>query len=73
MSAIDHFRRFTGLSRTLPARLSDWFDQREAARMLAKLDDRALADIGLTRADVGSLAPVDWQEARSPQSCVGCQ
>jgi uncharacterized protein YjiS (DUF1127 family) len=50
-----------------------WLDQRKARRLLASMDDRTLADIGLTRADVetapGRSAPRDPALA----TCTTCQ
>jgi uncharacterized protein YjiS (DUF1127 family) len=38
-----------------------WLDARESRRALYRLDDRALADIGLTQADLGSTdAAASW-------------
>ena len=39
-------------------RLEAWLDARESRRALYRMDDRALADIGLTQADLGRPDPV---------------
>lgn len=44
-------------------RLEGWLDRRASSRALYGMDDRALADIGLSRADVeGQNASVSWQD-----------
>jgi uncharacterized protein YjiS (DUF1127 family) len=46
-----------------------WLDARESRRALYRLDDRALADIGLTQADLGSADPdASWQSLLLPSS-----
>jgi uncharacterized protein YjiS (DUF1127 family) len=46
-----------------------WLDDRESRRALYRLDDRALADIGLTQADLGRAETVSsWQSLLLPSS-----
>jgi uncharacterized protein YjiS (DUF1127 family) len=50
-----HLSRRRGQRRSGPgllARLQAWQERRRAIRHLAQLDDRLLADIGLSRADI---------------------
>jgi uncharacterized protein YjiS (DUF1127 family) len=43
-------------------RLESWLDRRAGRRALYRLDDRALSDIGLTRADLDRPEPAGgWQ------------
>ena len=43
-------------------RLEAWLDARASRRALYRLDDRALADLGLSAADLGRVdAAVSWQ------------
>lgn len=41
-------------------RLEAWLDRRAGSRILYRLDDRGLADIGLSRADVDGLNVDSW-------------
>jgi uncharacterized protein YjiS (DUF1127 family) len=41
----------------LVLRIEAWFDRRASQRALARLDERALADIGLTESDLGRPEP----------------
>ncbi|EIM29251.1 DUF1127 domain-containing protein [Microvirga lotononidis] len=43
-------------------RYEAWLDARENAKALYRLDDRELADIGLSRADVAGLNVASWQD-----------
>ncbi|WP_230531743.1 DUF1127 domain-containing protein [Microvirga roseola] len=43
-------------------KLEAWLERRRTARILYGLDDRALADIGLSRADVEELNTSSWQD-----------
>lgn len=43
-------------------RFESWLDRRRTSKELYGLDDRALADIGLSRADVESLNVASWQD-----------
>ena len=46
-----------------------WLDARESRRALYELDERALADIGLTQADLGRVdAAASWQSLLLPSS-----
>ena len=47
-------------------RYEAWLGQRRSARVLYRLDDRALADLGLSRADVEGLNTVSWQDHLPP-------
>ena len=47
--------RFVGLLRA-------WWRYNESVRELARLNERELADIGITRSEIASVA---WQNARS--------
>lgn len=47
-------------------RYEAWLDQRRSARVLYGLDDRALADLGLSRADVEGLNTASWQDHLPP-------
>ena len=42
-------------------RFEAWLDRRKTSRILYRLDDHALADIGLSRADVEGLNTASWQ------------
>jgi uncharacterized protein YjiS (DUF1127 family) len=51
----------------LVLRIEAWFDRRATRRALYRLDDRALADIGLTRADLGRPDPsTSWHSLITP-------
>jgi uncharacterized protein YjiS (DUF1127 family) len=39
-----------------------WLDRRRTSKVLYELDDHALADIGLSRADVEGLNAASWQD-----------
>jgi uncharacterized protein YjiS (DUF1127 family) len=69
MSTLAHVRDLL----SLPARLNEWLHQRNTVRLLASLDDRALADIGLTRADVEKAADRSGPRDRALATCGPCQ
>jgi len=43
-------------------RVESWLDARRSAKALYRLDDRELADIGLSRADLEGLNAASWQD-----------
>ena len=43
-------------------RFEAWLDRRKTSKELYGMDDRALADIGLSRADVDGLNAASWQD-----------
>jgi len=43
-------------------RYEAWLDRRRTVKTLYELDDHALADIGLSRADVDGLNEASWQD-----------
>ncbi len=43
-----------------------WLDRRASSRALYLMDDRELADIGLSRADVEGLNSTSWQDYLPP-------
>ena len=43
-------------------RFESWLDSRKTSKELYGMDDRALADIGLSRADVEGLNVASWQD-----------
>lgn len=43
-------------------RFETWLDRRRTSKALYTLDDRELADIGLSRADVEGLNVASWQD-----------
>ena len=43
-------------------RYEAWLDKRRDSKALYQMDDRALADIGLSRADVEGLNAASWQD-----------
>ena len=43
-------------------RFESWLDRRKSSKELYGMDDRTLADIGLSRADVESLNAASWQD-----------
>jgi uncharacterized protein YjiS (DUF1127 family) len=43
-------------------RFESWLDARRSAKALDRMDDRALADIGLSRADVEGSNAASWQD-----------
>jgi uncharacterized protein YjiS (DUF1127 family) len=47
-------------------RYEAWLDRRRTSRILYALDDQALHDIGLSRADVEGLNTVSWQDHLPP-------
>jgi uncharacterized protein YjiS (DUF1127 family) len=47
-------------------RYEAWLDRRRTSKILYRLDDHALADIGLSRADVEGLNTVSWQDHLPP-------
>ncbi len=53
-------RRITLLQILL--RFESWLDRRRTSKELYRLDDRALTDIGLSRADVEGLNVASWQD-----------
>jgi uncharacterized protein YjiS (DUF1127 family) len=47
---------------TLLLRYEAWLDRRRTSKILYELDDHALHDIGLSRADVEGLNEASWQD-----------
>ncbi len=47
-------------------RYEAWLDRRRTSKILYELDDHALADIGLSRADVEGLNEASWQDHLPP-------
>ena len=47
-------------------RYEAWLDRRRTSKILYELDDHALHDIGLSRADVEGLNEASWQEHLTP-------
>jgi uncharacterized protein YjiS (DUF1127 family) len=47
-------------------RYEAWLDRRRTSKVLYELDDHALADIGLSRADVEGLNEASWQDQLPP-------
>jgi uncharacterized protein YjiS (DUF1127 family) len=47
-------------------RFEAWLDRRSSRRVLYQMDDRALADIGLSRADIEGLNTPSWQNYLPP-------
>ena len=47
-------------------RYEAWLDRRRTSKILYELDDHALADIGLSRADVEALNEASWQDHLPP-------
>ena len=47
-------------------RVEAWLERRRTSRILYELDDHALADIGLSRADVEGLNGASWQDHLPP-------
>jgi uncharacterized protein YjiS (DUF1127 family) len=47
-------------------RAEAWLDRRRTSKVLYELDDHALADIGLSRADVEGLNEASWQDHLPP-------
>jgi uncharacterized protein YjiS (DUF1127 family) len=47
-------------------RYEAWLDRRRTSKVLYELDDHALADIGLSRADVEGLNEASWQDHLPP-------
>ena len=47
-------------------RYEAWLDQRRTSKELYRMDDRALSDIGLSRADVEGLNVASWQDHLPP-------
>lgn len=43
-------------------RYEAWLDRRRSSKVLYRMDDRELADIGLSRADVEGLSTASWQD-----------
>ena len=43
-------------------RFESWLDRRKSSKELFLMDDQALADIGLSRADVEGLNAASWQD-----------
>jgi uncharacterized protein YjiS (DUF1127 family) len=43
-------------------RFESWLDRRRTSKELYGMDDRSLADIGLSRADVEGLNAASWQD-----------
>lgn len=50
----------------LVLRYEAWLDRRRTSRALYQMDDGALADIGLSRADVEGLNDASWQDYLPP-------
>ena len=50
----------------LVLRIEAWLDRRRTSRILYRLDDEALADIGLSRADVEGQNIASWQDHLPP-------
>ncbi len=62
-------RRHPGEFLRLLLRLEAWLDARESRKALYRMDERALADIGLTQADLGRSDPAaSWQRLLLPYS-----
>ncbi len=56
-------RREPGLNAlALLLRFEAWLDRRKTSKELYGMDDRALADIGLSRADVEGVNANSWQD-----------
>ena len=53
---------------SLLLKVEAWLDARANRRVLYGLDDRALADIGLTRDDVGAPVSTSWHGPAGPSS-----
>ena len=51
---------------TLLLRYEAWLDRRRTSKILYELDDHALHDIGLSRADVEGLNEASWQDHLPP-------
>jgi uncharacterized protein YjiS (DUF1127 family) len=51
---------------TLLLRYEAWLDRRRTSKILYELDDHALHDIGLSRADVEGLNEASWQDHLRP-------
>ena len=47
-------------------RVEAWLERRRTSRILYELDDHALHDIGLSRADVEGLNEASWQDHLPP-------
>jgi uncharacterized protein YjiS (DUF1127 family) len=47
-------------------RYEAWLDRRRTSKILYELDDHALHDIGLSRADVEGLNGASWQDHLPP-------
>ena len=47
-------------------RYEAWLDRRRTSRILYRMDDQALADIGLSRADVEGQNIASWQDHLPP-------
>ena len=47
-------------------KLEAWLDRRASSRVLYRLSDRDLTDIGLSRADVEGLNAASWQDHLPP-------
>lgn len=47
-------------------RYEAWLDRRRTSKILYELDDHALHDIGLSRADVEGLNEASWQDHLPP-------
>jgi uncharacterized protein YjiS (DUF1127 family) len=50
----------------LVLRYEAWLDRRRTSKILYELDDHALADLGLSRADVEGLNEASWQDHLPP-------
>ncbi len=51
----------------LLVRWESWLDARQSRRALYELDERALADIGLSSADLGQHGPASWHGCLTDQ------
>ncbi len=59
-------RETKGTLLPLLLRFETWLDRRRSSKVLYRMDDRALADIGLSRADVDGLNGEAWRDALPP-------
>ncbi len=59
--------RFSGIVRRLVARIDDWRDRQRRREAYLRLDDRLLADIGITRERELSRGPMTFWNAVTPQ------
>ena len=59
-------RERTGTLLQVVLRWEAWLDRRRSLRLLNGMDDEALHDIGLSRADVEGLNTASWQHHLPP-------